>query len=903
MRDDSDRPREENNAVSRPAASQAPAINLPKGGGAIRGIGEKFAANPVTGTGSWTVPIAVSPGRSGFAPALTLTYDSGTGNGPFGLGWALALPTITRKTDKGLPRYQDAVESDEFVLSGAEDLVPVLVFENPQWIREDLPPRPLHEQMYRIRRYRPRIEGSFARIERWTNHDNPADCFWRAITRDNVTTWYGRTDESRITDPSDPARIFSWLICESYDDKGNVMAYGYQPEDSIGVDRSQVNEANRTESSRSANRYLKRVRYGNSQPYVPDPTSGIFPPLPADWLFEVVCDYGEHDQGAPLPGESGAWNVRHDPFSTYRAGFEVRTYRLCQRVLMFHHFADETGVGANCLVRSTDLTYRYEQTPGDPRQPIHTELTSVRHCGYRRHAAGYLRHALPSLDFEYSQAVLGNELQSIESASLEQLPSGVDGSVHRWLDLDGEGMPGVLTELGEAWFYKHNDTPLTRSVADDETVRHRASLSPVNALASIPGSGLSGTSRRQFLDLAGDGQVDVVELQGPVAGYYERTPEQGWHPFRAFPHNPNVDWDAANLRLIDLTGDGHDDLLMAERDVLTWYPSLGEDGFGAALEVRIPADEERGPRPVFASGNQTLFQADMSGDGLHDLVRIRNGEICYWPNLGYGRFGAKVMMDAAPWFDSPEQFDPARVRLADIDGSGVTDIIYLGRDGDAGLVQPIGQYVECAACARRFSFRRRRDIRRSRRSACNGTACLVWSRPARGESHAPVRYLELMAAGKPHLLIGARNNLGAETRLRYAPSTYFYLQDKHAGTPWITRLPFPVHVVERVETIDHISRNRFVTRYAYHHGYFDGEEREFRGFGMVEQFDTEEFAVLNAVNSATSDNVDVSTHVPPVLTRTWFHTGAHMERNHISSFFRRHFWMRRTSESTTASPA
>ena len=42
----------------------APQISLPTGGGAIRGIGEKFAANPVTGTGSLTVPIATSPGRS-----------------------------------------------------------------------------------------------------------------------------------------------------------------------------------------------------------------------------------------------------------------------------------------------------------------------------------------------------------------------------------------------------------------------------------------------------------------------------------------------------------------------------------------------------------------------------------------------------------------------------------------------------------------------------------------------------------------------------------------------------------------------------------------------------------------------------------------------------------------------
>jgi hypothetical protein len=115
----------------------APSISLPKGGGAIRGIGEKFAANPVTGTGSLTVPIATSPGRSGFGPQLSLSYDSGSGNGPFGFGWSLSLPSITRKTDKGIPKYQDAAESDVFILSGAEDLVPKLIKETDnRWVRE-----------------------------------------------------------------------------------------------------------------------------------------------------------------------------------------------------------------------------------------------------------------------------------------------------------------------------------------------------------------------------------------------------------------------------------------------------------------------------------------------------------------------------------------------------------------------------------------------------------------------------------------------------------------------------------------------------------------------------------------------------------------------------------------------
>ena len=33
--------------------------------------------------------------------------------------------------------------------------------------------------------------------------------------------------------------------------------------------------------------------------------------------------------------------------------------------------------------------------------------------------------------------------------------------------------------------------------------------------------------------------------------------------------------------------------------------------------------------------------ADMTGDGLNDIVRVHAGRIDYWPNLGYGRFGAR----------------------------------------------------------------------------------------------------------------------------------------------------------------------------------------------------------------------------------------------------------------------
>lgn len=105
---------------------EVPSISLPKGGGAIKGIDEKFSVNAVNDTASFSIPLPFSQAR-GASPALSLSYNSGAGNGIFGLGWSLGLSTIKRKTDKELPRYLDAIDSDTYLFSGAENLVPVLV--------------------------------------------------------------------------------------------------------------------------------------------------------------------------------------------------------------------------------------------------------------------------------------------------------------------------------------------------------------------------------------------------------------------------------------------------------------------------------------------------------------------------------------------------------------------------------------------------------------------------------------------------------------------------------------------------------------------------------------------------------------------------------------------------------
>ena len=855
-----------------------PQIALPKGGGAIRGVGEKFSANPVTGTGSITVPIFTSPGRSGFGPQLTLSYDSGAGNGPFGMGWQLPIPAITRKTEKGLPRYDDAHDSDIFILSGSEDLVSLL--------EQDSKPRSAFGSEYFVRKYRPRVEGLFARIERWSDVSRTDRIFWRSISRDNVTTWYGKSEDSRIADPSDSSRIFSWLICESYDDKANLIAYSYVGEDDSDVDLMQSNERNRL---RTANRYPRSICYCNHSPYIPDLSLDPSKVPTPEWHLEIVFDYHEgNDLDALLSDpKHPKWKRRPDPFSSYRGGFEVRTYRLCQRVLMLHHFKDEAEIGANYLVKSTNFEYLNDEDPTAATNPIFSKLLSITQTGHQK---ALEPRSLPPLEFTYSDALIDQEIHEVDSQSLENLPYGLDGTHYQWVDLDGEGVSGILSEQGGAWFYKRNLSPLTGGNAAGQ--HFSARFGPAEVIGRQPAP-IASELREQLLDLEGDGDLDLAEFGGDAPGYYKRTEDQGWAPMVPFRILPTLDWNNPNLKFIDLTGDGHADILISEDQVFRWHPSQAEAGFGHEVAVVKPNDEEVGPTVLFADSTESIFLADFSGDGLTDIVRIRNGEVCYWPNLGYGHFGTKVQMDNAPWFEPSDLFDGKRIRLADIDGSGTTDIIYLAGNKVQVYFNQSGNSWSAKNSLDEFPPVDDLDTVLAFDLLGNGTACLVWSSPLIGNTRAAMWYMDLMggqtpegAAGqKPHLLIGTKNNLGSETTIEYAPSTKYYLQDKQAGTPWLTRLPFPIHCVEHVTVHDQWRDTWYTSSYTYHHGYYDGIEREFRGFGRVEQVDVEDYDKFAGANNSLYITQDQHLYQPPVKTVTWYHTGVFRGEKRLLSHF------------------
>ncbi|MCK1698165.1 SpvB/TcaC N-terminal domain-containing protein [Bradyrhizobium sp. 144] len=871
-----------------PAGGFAPSLNLPKGGGALRGIGEKFSFNAHTGTGSLSVPLPFLEARGGFGPNLQLTYDSGSGNGLFGAGWQLGVPTIGRKTDKGLPKYEDG---DVFIYSGAEDLVPVA----PTEVRGE----------YDLRRFRPRVEASFARIELWISRRNAADTHWRVISRDDVTHILGLTSEARIADPGDPTRVFQWLLQCSFDDKGNAVAYRYRPEDLVGVDALRLSEAHRVEGqARFAGSHIESVVYANREPFFAESGPNYWPAIGGliestasfvdNWQFRAFFDYTVRPADEPTL-ENGAWNLRADAFSSYRAGFEVRTARLCRRIVFESNLSVEIeGRETGYAGLTHALVFEYgsadpsaTETAAIVESPILAKLRSLQQISLRRgnQATSYDHADWPPLEFDYSVAG-AMQLRSIGHTDAPALATGVDGARNEWVDLDGEGIQGVLSRGDDAWRYAPNRwSPLADSggLSPHEPLSAGAFRSP-QPLSFQPSAAFSGAT---LVDLAGDGSLDVVAYSPQAALVYERNERGGWHAPRALPRRPAYALNDPNVRLVDLDGDGRAEIVVAEHDCFVWQEGLGEDGYGAVHRVSKLLDEKLGPVCVFSEVVQTIFLADMSGDGLTDIVRIRNGEVCYWPNLGYGRFGARIEMDNAPIFASPDQFDPARVRVLDVDGSGVADLVYLGRQGAAFWANHSGNGW---STRQPIPFRIAHNLAEvtSADFFGRGTGCLIWSSAASADAGSHFCVVDLTGGVKPHLLTRVRNNLGAETRLSYRSSTEFYLSDVAEGRPWITRLPFPVHVVQTVETEDAIARNLFVSRYAYHHGFFDGVEREFRGFGMVEQWDSEH---VEAVSYAGSyDNWDSTSYVPPALTKTWFHHGAWYDDDSLVAAFKREYW-------------
>lgn len=795
--------------MSNKSGTSSQVISLPQGGGALHGIGETFAPDLHTGTGNFTVPIALPPGRNQFQPEVNLVYSTGNGNSPWGLGWGLSIPGVVRKTSKGIPNYDD--EKDTFILSGAEDLVPV----------EGLP---------NVTRYRPRTEGLFAHIE---HHKDGINNYWKVWSKDGLISFYGSPrpndadsdwqDPAVVADPGNRAKIFAWNLSLTLDPFGNRIEYHY--------DRDLVT----SEPRHRDQLYLKEICY---------------------------ADYGEQDNPEFLVSVLLEYDPRPDPFSEYRSGFEIRTEQRCREIRVLTH-ADPGQ-----LVRTYQFIYldqRDDLEDLGQRLPLNgvSLLSQVQVTGHDdQHPDPEQRQeALPPLEFAYSRfEPVGRQFFPVQGRNLPG--RSLSSPDLELADLFGNGLPDILEMNGTVRYW--------RNLGNGRFDLPRQ-------MGTAPGGITLADSGVQLIDADGDGRIDLLVTQVALSGYFPLRFGGLWDrkSFQRYRVAPSFNLDDPEVQLVDLDGDGVTDAIRSGSRLECFFNDP-TDGWG---ETRWVERRDLRSFPNVNFSDPRVKWGDMSGDGLQDILLVHDGNIEYWPNLGHGNWGKRISMRNSPRF--AYGYDPRRILIGDIDGDGLDDVVYvdfnkvilwINQSGN-GWSEPIE--IKGTPPVSDMDGVRLVDL------LGTGISGVLWSADANQLGRHHLYFLDFTGGVKPYLLNEMDNHLGAVTRVGYVPSTQFYLEDEaHPSTRWQTPLPFPVQVVARLEVVDAISQGKLTTEYHYHHGYWDGAEREFRGFGRVDQLDTEIFADYNQLGlhgevspfeAFQGDRTQFFS--PPTLTKTWFHQG------------------------------
>jgi RHS repeat-associated protein len=169
-----------------------------------------------TGEARLSYPIQVPPGRLGMQPNLGISYNSSGADSWLGLGWDMAIPSITVNTQFGVPRYSGGLETESYLMGG-QQLTPVAH-------RTQFQPREAEKVFHG------RVEGEFERIVR--HGDSPGSYSWEVTDKDGTRYLYGGTPDSTLTDGA--GHTYQWALREVRDLHGNFMRYHSVQQSDVG---------------------------------------------------------------------------------------------------------------------------------------------------------------------------------------------------------------------------------------------------------------------------------------------------------------------------------------------------------------------------------------------------------------------------------------------------------------------------------------------------------------------------------------------------------------------------------------------------------------------------------------------------------------------------------------------
>lgn len=809
-------------------------LSLPKGAGSVEGLGESFEPQLNTGTSVYSIKIALPPGRAGFAPGLALSYNAGSGNSEFGIGWSLSIPKIQRKTDKGIPTYSD---QDIFIYEGEE----LAHLSDETWRCEN--------------------EGSFTRLVRKPDHWESTDRNGtRHIFGQYFSTSGGRTSRINrgVTDTFN--ETYCWCLDTSIDLNGNTIQYFYSTfADSPGrlyISRIRYNSPAR--NGETDNGPAMEVRFDYTEPAaagaVAQKSTGpkLTPQayrqrlatgekgLPQDRVLKAAAAQAT---GLPVPT---AWkepvlltttaNTRPDALLDFRPGFPVRLGRRCRAI--------EVWEGTR-LIRSYKLDYEEAAPTGAAGIP--SDLSLLRRVT-EYGAGGNANTYLPPLTLDYTMLARPSKAAVNSVTNPPRFP--LSDANTQIMDLNADGLPDIVhIEPGETRYW------LNMGVSGG-----KVQFSDEKRLVNLPGDIQLAHTAIQLADMDGNGASDLVYYKGPgsgnfstfanpsqVAGYADAKSYASFGSEQPWVGPAPFTLGAPNVQFLDLNFDKLTDVMVSTAFGFNYYlndqgkkwTDLGSTDFGSAAMGNIPAGTG------FDQPGVSL--ADMNGDRMQDLVKlvIDNGLITvyYWHNRGNQRWDLGRVMLGNTYAFSDNLTD---LRVMDVNGDGLADLVALGtgtphsrlrywiNKGNGEYSSPV-TFDETNSALPEYTATT--TIRTADMDG-NGMTDLVYANGTK------IEYLDFAGGGpRPNLLRQIDNGIGRRITIDYGSSVDFMLADKAKGQPWGARPPFPVQVVSTITTEmgpgfdlnEDGKQDAYHTSIYFHDGIYDGFEKEFRGFNQVDR--------------------------------------------------------------------
>ena len=800
------------------------AISTPKGPGTIQGMGESFSAQPSTGIATFSVPFALPKARGAAQPSLSLGYSSSSGSGVAGVGWDVSVPFISRQTDRGTPSYKDQstwhANQDRFVYNGGQELVPIC--DMPDGCTDKLIPGELLPSWAGTWQYfRPRVEGSYLRF--FWNRDQQ---LWRVQDKSGVVLELGGDSNALETDPQDSTRVFRWNLRRQVDPRGNEVRYAYLKEAGASYlqDIYDTSPAQGDSSNLAAWAHHTRLVYESR----PDPSTGF--------------NRGWRVLKAQRLARVDVTSVRDDTSSTRQL---LRRYHLSYDASYHPSLLESVQVEGRCAQPV------FEQNAGT--------LPSTE-CA-----------RLPAMNFGYSHVgpAHADAFEPFDT-SLRKVASSpkhsVDEEYTDLYDVNSDGLPDVVAMMPGLYNGKHglwfnSQGGKADSFGAQTTIGVKGVLGANESVITKHNPNIAA------LDLNADATIDLVHMP-KVKTYSVYTPKevsnQWWWVGRTVNTADQLDaridlgTDAAEIRVFDVNGDGLVDVVKSGGTSWQVYFALGRypggDGQFGSAKWTGPATASLSMAPVercvpwsstpvrFSDSDTKL--GDMNGDGLTDIVRVRQGDIKYWPGRGDGTFGTGPLGCAAGTFSqnsyvqmssSPQYSDPngSALHIDDVNGDGLSDLVqvrfdevdvWLNYDGARWTQRRILDNTPPSP-----SYQNRVRIVDFNGS---GTHDILW-----GDA-SNYRYIDLAGGERPWLLTRIENGLGKSTDIEFTTSTKQMLAAESAKTPWTRLAPMPLHMVSAVTVRDNLGTvgrpdGAYVTRYTYKDPVYDGLQREFRGFSRT----------------------------------------------------------------------